>query len=232
MAEQGGYIISGLLKGLKDNIGSVLTWIGKIPGRVKDKLSDAKSWLVETGGNVLDGLKDGLSEKWDSIGDWFRDLPNKISNAIPDLFNTGKNAIQNFASGFGSVHIPLPHVTVSWNRHNVGPVSFSTPSFGLNWYAKGGFPENGEMFMARESGPELVGRMGNKNAVANNNQIIEGIRSGVYEAVVNALESRSQSKDGESEIHIYLEGDADKLFKIVRKKGQQYQKSTGKPVFS
>lgn len=90
MAEQGGFIISGLLKGLKDNIGSVLTWIGKIPGRVKDKLSDAKDWLVETGGNVLSGLKDGLSEKWDSIGDWFQDLPNKISNAIPDLFNTGK----------------------------------------------------------------------------------------------------------------------------------------------
>ena len=102
---------------------------------------------------------------------WFQDLPNKISNAIPDLFNTGKNAIQNFASGFGSVHIPLPHVSVSWNKHNVGPVSFSTPSFGLSWYAKGGFPENGEMFMARESGPELVGRMGSKNAVANNNQI-------------------------------------------------------------
>ena len=173
-----------------------------------------------------------MSEKWDSIGDWFQDLPNKISNAIPDLFNTGKNAIQNFASGFGSIHIPLPHVSVSWNKHNVGPVSFSTPSFGLSWYAKGGFPENGEMFMARESGPELVGRMGSKNAVANNNQIIEGIRSGVYDAVVNALESRSQSKDGEAEIHIYLEGDADKLFKIVRKKGQQYQKSTGKPVFS
>lgn len=232
MAEQGGFIISGLLKGLKDNIGSVLTWIGKIPGRVKDKLSDAKDWLVETGGNVLSGLKDGLSEKWDSIGDWFQDLPNKISNAIPDLFNTGKNAIQNFASGFGSVHIPLPHVSVSWNKHNVGPVSFSTPSFGLSWYAKGGFPENGEMFMARESGPELVGRMGSKNAVANNNQIIEGIRAGVYDAVVNALESRSQSKAREEEIHIYLEGDADKLFKIVRKKGQQYQKSTGKPVFS
>lgn len=60
----------------------------------------------------------------------------------------------------------------------------------------------------------------------------EGIRAGVYDAVVNALESRSQSKAREAEIHIYLEGDADKLFKIVRKKGQQYQKSTGKPVFS
>lgn len=232
MAEQGSYIISGFLKGLKDNIDSVLTWIGKIPGRVTDKLSDAKKWLVETGENVLTGLKNGLNDKWSSVGDWFKDLPGKISDAIPNLFDIGKNAIQNFVDGFGSVHIPLPHISTSWNHHSVGPVSFSTPSFSLKWYAKGGFPDTGEMFMARENGPELVGRMGNKNAVANNNQIISGIRAGVYEAVVNALESRSQSQNGETDVHIYLEGDTDKLFKVMRKKGQQYQKSTGKPVFS
>lgn len=67
------------------------------------------------------------------------------------------------------------------------------------------------------------------NSVFEGSGSAEGMRE---DAVVNALESRSQSKDREAEIHIYLEGDADKLFKIVRKKGQQYQKSTGKPVFS
>lgn len=227
MAEQGGYIISGLLKGLKDKIGSVLTWIGEIPGKVKSKLSDAKNWLVETGGNVLAGLKDGLTEKWNSVGDWFQDLPNKISSAIPDLFSTGKNAIQNFASGFGSVHIPLPHVTVSWNKHNVGPMSFSTPSFGLNWYAKGGFPESGEMFMARENGPELVGRMGNKNAVANNNQIIEGIRNGVFEAVIDALNASGlldkDSTEKEVVLEFVLKADSETLYKLVRKGKKKYE---------
>ena len=48
--------------------------------------------------------------------------------------------------------------------------------------------EGKKMFVARESGPELVGRMGNRSAVANNNQIIAGIRAGVFEAVVNAFE--------------------------------------------
>ena len=38
------------------------------------------------------------------------------------------------------------------------------------------------MFIARESGTELVGRIGNRNAVANNNQIVEGISEGVEEA--------------------------------------------------
>lgn len=227
MAKQGGYIISGLLKGLKDNINSVLTWVGKIPGWVKNKLSDAKSWLLETGGNVLTGFKNGLDGRWNSIGDWFRDLPSKISSAIPDLFDTGKNAIQNFASGFGSVHIPLPHVSVSWNKHKVGPMSFSTPKFALNWYAKGGFPENGEMFMARESGPELVGKMGNKNTVANNNQIIEGIRTGVFEAVVDALNASGLLDKEDSEKDVVLEftlkADSETVYKFVRKGRKKYE---------
>ena len=42
--------------------------------------------------------------------------------------------------------------------------------------------EPGQLFIAREAGPELVGTMGNHNAVANNDQIVEGIQSGVAEA--------------------------------------------------
>lgn len=227
MAEQGGFIISGLLKGLKDNIDSVLTWIGKIPGKVKDSLSDAKNWLVETGGNILTGLKDGLNDKWESVKEWFGDLPTKIKNAIPDLFETGKNAIQNFTNGFGSVHIPLPHITATWNRHSVGPLSFSTPSFSLKWYAKGGFPENGEMFMARENGPELVGRMGSKNAVANNNQIIAGIRDGVFEAVIDALKASGlldkDSSEKEVVLEFVLKSDSEKLYRLVRKGKKKYE---------
>ena len=88
------------------------------------------------------------------------------------------------------------------------------------------------MFVARERGPEMVGRIGNKNAVANNNQIVDAIQAGVFKAVVNALESFNGDKNQETEVHIHLEGDSKKLFKVVRKEGQQYQKSTGKPVFS
>ena len=93
------------------------------------------------------------------------------------------------------------------------------------------FPGMGEMFVARESGPELVGRMGNRSAVANNNQIIAGIRAGVFEAVVNAFESMQGRNDRGQELHIYLEGDAKKLFKVIRQEGNNYQKQTGNPVF-
>lgn len=49
-------------------------------------------------------------------------------------------------------------------------------------YAGGGFPTEGEFFLAREAGPELVGTIGNRTAVANNDQIVDGIRAGVSTA--------------------------------------------------
>ncbi|MBE5798675.1 MAG: hypothetical protein E7321_01825 [Clostridiales bacterium] len=49
-------------------------------------------------------------------------------------------------------------------------------------FAEGGFPKVGQLFIAREAGPELVGQMGHRTAVANNAQIVEGISAGVYQA--------------------------------------------------
>ena len=48
--------------------------------------------------------------------------------------------------------------------------------------AKGGFAKTGELFIAREAGPELVGSIGNRTAIANNDQIISGIAGGVAAA--------------------------------------------------
>lgn len=55
--------------------------------------------------------------------------------------------------------------------------------YGSNPYASGGFPSVGEVFVAREAGNEMVGRMGARSAVANNDQIVSGIARGVREAM-------------------------------------------------
>lgn len=55
-------------------------------------------------------------------------------------------------------------------------------------FATGGHPETGEVFLARENGlNEMVGRIGTRHTVANNDQIVEGISTGVYDAVVSAM---------------------------------------------
>lgn len=71
-------------------------------------------------------------------------------------------------------------------------------------YASGGFPPTGQMFIAREAGPELVGTIGGKTAVANNDQIIQGIAQGVYDAMVRA--NSATSSDGQP-IVIELSGE-------------------------
>lgn len=52
--------------------------------------------------------------------------------------------------------------------------------------ANGGFVDEGQLFIAREAGAEMVGRIGGKTAVANNDQIVESVSQGVYEAVQRA----------------------------------------------
>lgn len=67
----------------------------------------------------------------------------------------------------------------------------------LKAYANGGYPEEGQLFIAREAGAEMVGSMGGRTAVANNDQIVEGISQGVYEATIraNAQVSGRKGKD-------------------------------------
>ena len=50
-------------------------------------------------------------------------------------------------------------------------------------YAGGGLPGMGQMFVAREAGPELVGTIGGHTAVMNNNQIVASVSDGVFNAL-------------------------------------------------
>lgn len=89
-------------------------------------------------------------------------------------------------------------------------------------YASGGFPQTGEFFMARESGPELVGRMGSRNVVANNDQIVEGIKSGVFEAVLDAFQAsgvleQKSNTNKDVTLELTIKADSETLYKAVRK---------------
>ena len=61
----------------------------------------------------------------------------------------------------------------------------------LQGFASGGFPDAGQLFMARENGAtEMVGTIGGHAAVASNDQITEGIAIAVEngnEGMINAL---------------------------------------------
>lgn len=62
-------------------------------------------------------------------------------------------------------------------------------------FEDGGFVDQGQLFIAREAGAEMVGAIGRKTAVANNQQIVEGISSGV--ATANAEQNALMREQNE-----------------------------------
>ena len=104
---------------------------------------------------------------------------------------------------------------------------YKTTGSAPNQYASGGFPQVGEAFIAREAGPELVGTIGRRTAVANNDQIVEGIAYGV--SVANR-ESDSLLREQntllramlEKESGVYLDG------KKITKNVEKHQRDRGR----
>lgn len=74
--------------------------------------------------------------------------------------------------------------------------------------ANGGSFSTGQMFIAREAGPELVGSIGRSTAVMNNNQIVSSVSAGVYQAMAAAMsQSSSGNKGGATPIfNVYVGG--------------------------
>lgn len=73
-----------------------------------------------------------------------------------------------------------------WKGHGyalgIGKITMSDLLGGVHYMAGGGIVNQGELFYARENGPELVARAGKKSMVMNNNQIVESVSNGVYRA--------------------------------------------------
>jgi len=72
----------------------------------------------------------------------------------------------------------------------------------LQGFASGGYPQTGELFLAQEQGPEMVGRIGNRTAVANNDQIVEAVSMGVANAVSAVLGNGGTDRP----VKIFLDG--------------------------
>nr|DAE27018.1 MAG TPA: Minor tail protein [virus sp. ctah610] len=202
-------------------IGQMQTSVSQKMGNMKNSISSSMNSIISSYRANWKSMVNVTKSEMNSCVSVFRSFPSKVSSAMSSMYTVGKNAANSFKRGLQSVHIPTPHMNISsYSKQSVGDKVISIPRFKVKWYAQGGFPNMGELFIANERGPELVGRMGNRNVVANNNQIISGIAEGVGPAIYNAvLAAMSQSVGGKNgDVHITLEIDGGKLVtKIVKK---------------
>lgn len=89
-------------------------------------------------------------------------LVNGVIDAINDMFHIQFNDL----SVMGITLIPAFDIRLVDIPH-------------IPFFEDGGFPNEGQLFIAREAGAEMVGAIGRRTAVANNDQIVEGISAGV-----------------------------------------------------
>ena len=98
-------------------------------------------------------------------------------------------------------------------------------------YSVGGFPNTGSLFMARENGiTELVGNFGGRTGVANNQQIIDGIRQAAYEGFRMAM-AEQHGVSSSTNVNVTLEPNTSELFKVIRKEENEYYRRTGNLAF-
>lgn len=160
----------------KQVFNKVAEFFGEIFSKAWEKVVAVFSPL----GEIFIEIKDGILEAFRVI---VNGLIKGLNNVIAIPFNGINNALTLLKS-----------VTILNMKPFEGLKTINVPQIPL--LASGGFPSMGQMFIARERGPELVGRIGNKNAVANNEQITQGIASAVYSAMMAAQEDSNGNSGG------------------------------------
>lgn len=216
--------------------------IGSIKDKVSSAWNTAKNWWNRNKGSLsytpgIGSIKDKLVNAWNTAKNWwnntrgglsFTPTVGSIKDKLVNAWNTAKNWFNNQEL---KLKIKMPHISVSWNydiadwQKTIAKFLFNKsalPKLSVSWYAQGGFPSTGELFMAREAGPEMVGRIGGRSAVANNEQIVEAISEGVYAAVVAAM--GGSGGNGEQAINIYLDG------KQITASVEKHQKERGASI--
>lgn len=130
--------------------------------------------------NAVDSIAGFFEGLWNGIKTGVVNAMNGVISAVESALNWIIGGLNKFISGFNSVvQWAADVVGANWGGlGQIGSVSFSR----VQVYGSGGFPEVGELFVANESGPELVGTVNGRTAVANNDQIVEGIAQGVASA--------------------------------------------------
>lgn len=185
--------------------------VEKMRNQLKDKLLRAWEELEKKGSQNLTKAEKENKEMYESLlkdfGVTETELLNRASNLgkntandIKQSFDNNKQVLSVLIDTSGAYNVGREMATETirgWNDNIHGKISanvkFANDGNGGYFYgwskgfATGGFPDVGEMFIAREAGPELVGTIGNRTAVVNNQQIVEAVSRGVAQAVSGVM---------------------------------------------
>lgn len=198
--------------------------------QLQKELETAQEKGLEAGEAYINKMKKGVGSKDISpeakkqfkSGQKVFDSPFKAKTVINGAWDVANNA--RLAMQRALDRNPL-NATVNVT----GGVVTSGISSVIKFRAAGGFPDIGEVFIARESGPEMVGSINGRPAVMNNNQIVGSVSAGVYEAVSSVF---SGMKMGGGDIHLTIQlPDGTDVKKVIKDYNSLMWQTGGKGGF-
>lgn len=209
-----GMVLEVVTKFVNDVIGKFSDFGSKLVSKISSGWDAVKNWWnskpeLKSISAAIEDIKAKVSNSWSTTKTWWtNNVSLKLTPVVVSIKDTLASAWNNaktwWNNNVGSLKLNfnMPKIGINWGTKTVLGFKISYPS-GFYTYAKGGFPDIGEMFIAREAGPELVGKIGNKTTVANNDQIVESVSQGVYQAVVAAMRA-SGGNGGSRTINVVL----------------------------
>ena len=224
--------VTGFFSGLWTNVAGFFTSLWEDIKLVWETVS---TWFSE---NVITPIQDAweaatlaidgfFTTLWTGIKTGVVNAMNAVIGAIESTLNWIIGGINRLINGFNNVVSACADVIgVDWGGLSTIPtVSLSR----ISVYESGGYPTTGQMFVAREAGPELVGNIGRKTAVVNNEQIVASVSRGVASAnsEQNALLREQNSLLRamlDKETGVYLDG------KQITQSVEKYQSSRGRVI--
>ncbi|MCQ4637018.1 hypothetical protein NE619_09770 [Anaerovorax odorimutans] len=187
--------------GSKVNIKEITTTISNFRERISNAWSSVLGFWgskpsLKTITSAISNFRDRVRNAFQKVLDYWGSKPTlkKITTKIEDILAKIKAAwkrVKDWWDSLPSLHFPeieLP--SFSGIASAIGAYIPGIPHF-----ATGGFPDKGDVFVANEAGPEMVGTLGGRTAVANQNQITAGIKAAVMSTLRGPFSSLKSSVD-------------------------------------
>lgn len=183
--------VSNVWNGVKSGANASWEWVSNAAGKVGNTVSNAWNATSDWISGAAHTVRSAVSNAWDSTVDFVSTTATNVGTAVSNAASSAWEWAKDTASNVGSAVAEAASNT--WNTvtnvaSNIGNGIANAASAVGGWIkglfkAEGayGIP-TGQMFIAREAGAEMVGSIGRKTSVANNDQIVEGIASGVADA--------------------------------------------------
>nr|DAL81630.1 MAG TPA: minor tail protein [Caudoviricetes sp.] len=209
-----GEVLNGFIK----NAENMWNALKRIFGGIIDLVEGVFSGNWEKAWN---GIKDIFGGVWDAMAAYVKMPINAIIGIINGLIKGVVSGVNSVIKCLNKLSFDIPDWVPGFGGKKFG---FDIPKVSapqIPYLASGGFPKVGQLFVANEKGPEMLGRMGNRNVVANNNQIVSGIAAGVQSAVAGAFTDVAMAFGGNSTgapvVELTIICDSETLYQTVKK---------------